>query len=438
MIWNPEYECMPRSLLEELQLRRLQSTVKWVYEHSPFYKARFDEIGLKPSDIKKLSDIPKLPFTVKDDLRDTYPYGMFAVPLDDVVRIHSSSGTTGKPIVVGYTKGDMNTWSEMTARVAMAAGAHAKDVAQVAFGYGLFTGGFGMHAGLERVGASVIPASSGNTERQIMIMKDFGTTILVSTASYALYIAEVGKEMGVDFAEMPLRLGLFGGEGMSDSMRREIEARLSISATDNYGLTEVLGPGVAGECAEKNGLHVNEDHFIVETIDPDTGEPLPRGEKGELVFTSLTKEAFPVIRYRTRDLSHLITEACACGRTTVRMEKVRARTDDMLIVRGVNVFPSQIEAVLLEIEGVEPHFQIILDRVGGLDQLQVNIEVTEEIFPDKMRQIVAFQNEVASRLQTVLGVKAKVKLVEPKTIERTTGKAKRVVDNRETELTPTS
>ncbi len=433
MIWNREYECMPRDKLEQLQLKRLQSTIKWAYEQSPFYRERLNAAGVKPVDIKSLEDLKRMPFTTKDDLRDTYPFGMFAVPLDEVVRIHSSSGTTGKPIVVGYTRGDMNTWSELTARIATAAGAHAKDIAQMAFGYGLFTGGFGMHAGLERIGATVVPVSAGNTERQVMIMKDFGSTVLVCTASYALYIAEVGKEMGVDFSKLPLRLGLFGGEPLSDSMRRGIEERLCISATDNYGLTEVLGPGVSGECEEKNGLHVNEDHFIVEVIDPDTGMSLGPGEMGELVFTSLTKEAFPVIRYRTRDLSRLIPEPCPCGRTNVRMEKVRARTDDMLIVKGVNVFPSQIESVLLEIEGVEPHFQIIVDRVGAMDQLEVLIEVTEEIFPDKMRQIVEFQDHVASRLQSVLGIKAKVRLVEPKTIERTTGKAKRVIDRRSIE-----
>lgn len=428
MIWNPEYECMPREKLRELQLRRLQTTVKWVYEKSPFCKTRFDEAGVRPSDVKSLEDIAKLPFTTKNDLRDTYPFGMFTVKMEDIVRVHSSSGTTGKPIVVGYTKADMNTWSELTARVSMAAGAHVKDIAQMAFGYGLFTGGFGMHAGLERLGAAVIPVSAGNTERQIMLMKDFGTTILVSTASYALYIAEVGEEMGVDFSGLPLRLGLFGGERMSSSMRREIEERLGISATDNYGLTEVLGPGVSGECGEKNGLHVAEDHFIVEVMDPATGEPLPPGEEGELVFTSLTKEAFPVIRYRTRDLSRLICDPCPCGRSNVRMERVRARTDDMMIIRGVNIFPSQIESVLSAIEGISPHFQIVVDRVGAMDQLEVIIEVTEAIFPDEMRRIVEFQNNVSARLHTVLGIKAMVKLVEPKTLERTTGKSKRVID----------
>ncbi|MCL4499301.1 MAG: phenylacetate--CoA ligase [Chloroflexi bacterium] len=440
MLWNPEYETMSKEHLAELQLRRLQSTAKWVYDHSPFYRRRFDGAGVKPSEIKTLEDITRFPFTTKTDLRDTYPFGMFAVPLDDVVRIHSSSGTTGKPIVVGYTRGDMNTWSELTARVATAAGAHPKDIAQMAFGYGLFTGGFGMHAGLERIGATVVPVSAGSTERQLMIMKDFGTTVLISTASYALYIAEVGKEMGIDFSKLPLRLGLFGGEALSDSMRREIESRLSIIATDNYGLTEVIGPGVSGECEEKNGLHINEDHFIAEVIDPQTGEKAPPGEEGELVFTSLTKEAFPVVRYRTGDISRLDLTPCPCGRTNVRMEKVRSRTDDMLIIRGVNVFPSQIESVLMEIEGIEPHFRIVVDRVGAMDQLEIEIEVTEEIFPDKMRKIVEFQNHVASRIQVSLGLKTKVRLVEPKTIERTTGKANRVVDKRteNEELSPSA
>ncbi|HZD60496.1 MAG TPA: phenylacetate--CoA ligase [Anaerolineae bacterium] len=431
MIWNPEYESMDRKKLKELQLKRLQALLKWVYNEVPFYKERFDDVGVKPSDIKSLEDIAKLPFTTKNDLRDTYPFGMFAVPMENVVRVHSSSGTTGKPIVVGYTRADINTWSELTARVAVAGGASAKDIAQMAFGYGLFTGGFGMHAGLERIGASVVPVSTGNTERQVMLMKDFGSTILVSTPSYALHIAEVGKSMDVDFSKLPLRIGLFGAERCSQGMRREIEERLRISATDNYGLTEVMGPGVAGECQEKDGLHINEDHFLVEVIDPSTGEPLGIEEEGEIVFTTLTKEAFPVIRYRTRDLTRLIEEPCRCGRTLVRMEQVRGRTDDMLIIRGVNVFPSQVESVLFEIEGLEPHYQIIVDRNGAMDTVELLVEVSNEVFQDEIKELLAFEHRIADRLNTVLGIRVNVKLVEPRSLERTSGKSKRVVDKRE-------
>lgn len=431
MIWNQEYECMDRERIYDLQQKRLHALVKWIYEEVPFYRDRMVENGLKPSDIKTLDDIAKLPFTVKDDLRDNYPFGMFAVPMEKVVRVHSSSGTTGKPIVVGYTRADLNTWSECTARVAMAGGATEKDVAHIAFGYGLFTGGFGIHAGLERIGASVVPASTGNTERQLMLMKDFGATVLVATPSYALHIAELGEEMGIDFEALPLRVGLFGAERCSEKTRTEIEKKLKISATDNYGLTEVIGPGVAGECEMKNGLHINEDHFLVETIDPDTGKPLPRGSIGEIVFTTLTKEAFPVIRYRTRDLSRIIDDRCECGRTLARMEKVHGRTDDMLIIRGVNVFPSQIESVLYEIEGIDPHYLMVVDRKGAMDYVELNVEVSGEIFNGDIRNLVTFERKVQERLQTVLGIKVSVKLVEPRTIERTSGKAKRVIDKRE-------
>jgi phenylacetate-CoA ligase len=431
MIWNPEYETLPRGKLKELQFTRLKTTLKWAYERVPFYRKKFEEKEVSPKDIRSLEDIVKLPFTEKEDIRDNYPYGLFAVPLQTVVRIHSSSGTTGKPIVVGYTRGDINTWAELTARIASAGGVTSSDVCQISFGYGLFTGGFGLHYGLERIGATVVPISAGNTERQIMIMKDFKTTVLICTPSYAFYIAEVGEEMGVDFSSLPLRLGLFGAEPWSEGMRREIEKRLGISATDNYGLTEVMGPGVSGECEAKEGLHVNEDHFLVEVVDPKTGEPLPSGKVGELVFTSLTKEAFPVIRYRTRDLSYLIDEPCSCGRTFVRMAKVRGRTDDMIVVRGVNVFPSQVESVLTEIEGVEPHFQIVVDRERALDKMEVLVEVSEKIFPDAMRKLVEFERKIEEKLQAVLGVKAEVKLVEPKTFARTAGKAKRVVDRRD-------
>jgi len=431
MIWNPEYETIDRKKLKELQLKRLHALLKWVYNEVPFYRERFENAGVKPSDVKALEDVVKLPFTTKDDLRDTYPFGMFAVPMENVVRVHSSSGTTGKPIVVGYTRADINTWSELTARIAVAGGATARDIAQMAFGYGLFTGGFGMHAGLERIGASVVPISTGNTERQVMLMKDFGSTVLVCTPSYALHIAEVGEAMGVDFSKLALRVGLFGAERCSERMRQEIEDRLRISATDNYGLTEVMGPGVAGECRFKNGLHINEDHLLVEIINPSTGEPVAPGEEGEIVFTTLTKEAFPVIRYRTRDLTRLIEEPCECGRTLARMEKVHGRTDDMLIIRGVNVFPSQVESVLFEIEGIEPHYQIIVDRHGAMDEVELLVEVSNEIFPGEMKELLEFERQIENKLNYVLGIKVDVKLVEPKTLERTSGKSKRVIDKRE-------
>jgi phenylacetate-CoA ligase len=430
MIWNPEYESMDREALAALQLRRLQTTVAWVYERVPFYRAQLEAAGLRPKDIRSLSDVRSLPFTDKTALRDTYPFGMFAVDLEHIVRVHSSSGTTGKPIVVGYTKGDLNTWTECTARVAAAAGITEKDRVQMAFLYGMFTGGWGMHYGIERIGATVIPAGSGNTERHIMMMQDFGTTALVGTPSYALYLAEVGEKMGVDFTKMPLRVGLFGGEPSGERMRDEIERRLGIRATDNYGLSEVMGPGVSGECECQCGLHLQEDHFICEIVDPVTGEPMPAGQEGELVITTITKEAFPVLRYRTHDLTVLNLEPCVCGRTLARMRKVRHRTDDMLIIRGVNVYPSQVEDVLLKIEGIEPHYLMVVDRVQGMDSLEIRIEVAEEIFSDIMADMVAFTRRVSDRLNSVLGLSAKVTLVEPGTIERSVGKAKHVSDLR--------
>ena len=431
MIWNPEYECMDREELAALQLRRLQMTVAWTYERVPYYRAKLDELGMKPRDIGSHDDIRRLPFTDKSALRDTYPFGMFAVPLDEVVRVHSSSGTTGKPIVVGYTRGDINTWTELTARVGAAAGVTRGDLVDMSFLYGMFTGGWGMHYGLERIGATIIPAGSGNTERHIMMMQDFGTTVLVSTPSYALYLAEVGEQLGVDFSTLPIRLGLFGGEPCSAAAKREIERRLGITATDNYGLSEVMGPGVSGECACQNGLHIAEDHVLWELVDPATGEPVGPGEQGEIVFTTLTKEAFPVLRYRTHDLTTVTTERCECGRTLARMERVRARTDDMLIIRGVNVFPSQIEDVLFRIEGISPHYLIVVDRKKGLDDLELRLEVADEVFSDIMADMVAFQNNVADRLQTVLGLRAKITLVEPGSIERSAGKSQRVLDRRE-------
>ena len=432
-IWNAEYESMARADLAELQLRRLKSVVAWVYERVPHYREALDARGVKPRDIKSLTDVRLLPFTDKTALRDTYPFGMFAVPMEQVVRVHSSSGTTGKPIVVGYTKGDLNTWTELTARIASAAGVTSHDRVQMAFLYGMFTGGWGMHYGIERVGATVFPAGAGNTERQLMMMRDFGTTALVCTPSYALYIAEVAEQSGIDLASSPLRLGLFGGEPSGEGMRAEIERRLGILATDNYGLSEVMGPGVSGECECQCGLHMAEDHFLFEVVNPETGEPVEEGEEGELIITTLTKEAFPVLRYRTHDLTVIDTKPCACGRTMARMRKVRARTDDMLIIRGVNVYPSQIEDALLQVEGVEPHYLIVVDRIGAMDSLEVRIEVAEDVFSDMMADMVAFTKRVSDRIQSVVGLQAKVTLVEPGTIERTAGKARRVVDNRPTD-----
>lgn len=431
MIWDIEHECMERDALKALQLQRLQATVSWVYERVGHYRDKLDAAGVRPSDIRSLSDLSLLPFTDKRALRDTYPYGMFAVPLDEVVRVHASSGTTGKPIVVGYTRDDLDVWTECTARVAAMAGVTSADRVQMAFLYGMFTGGWGMHYGIERIGATVFPAGSGNTERHLMMMQDFGTTALVATPSYALYLAEVGEKLGIDFSALPLRLGLFGGEPSGEAMRAEIERRLHIRATDNYGLTEIIGPGVSGECECASGMHINEDHFIPEIVDPATGEVLPEGEEGELVLTAVTKRAFPVLRYRTHDLTTLDRSRCACGRTLTRMRKVRHRTDDMLIIRGVNVFPSQVEDVLLRVEGIEPHYQIVVDRVSGMDRLEIRIEVAEGVFSDAMADMVAFTGNVSDRLKTTLGLTAKVTLVEPGAIERTAGKARRVVDNRQ-------
>ncbi len=430
MIWN-EAERLPRKELEKLQLERLKKIVEWVYNRVPFYRKKFDEAGVKPEDIKHLQDIQKLPFTTKDDLRDNYPFGMFAVDLEDVVRVHASSGTTGKPTVVGYTKNDIELWAEVMARTLAAAGVTKKDIVQNAYGYGLFTGGLGVHYGAEKLGATVVPMSGGNTQKQVMLMKDFGSTVLACTPSYSLNIYEVAKEMGVDIKELPLRVGVFGAEPWSENMRREIESKMGIDAIDIYGLSEIIGPGVASECIEaKEGLHVFENHFLVEIINPETGEVLPYGEKGELVFTTLTKEAFPLIRYRTRDISWLNPEPCKCGRTTVRMARVTGRTDDMLIIRGVNVFPSQIEHILLEYEGLSPHYLIIVDRKGALDTMEIQIEVTEEIFSDEIKKLEWLAKKIENDIKDLIGVSAEVKLVEPKTIERSMGKAKRVIDKR--------
>ena len=431
MIWNPEYECMDRTALHLLQLRRLQMTTSWAYERVSYYRSQMDERGVRPRDIRTLEDVRRLPFTDETVLRDASSFGMFALPLEEVVRIHSSAGATGEPIVVGYSRGDINTWTELTARVVAAAGVQRGDLVQMAFPYGMSTSGWGMHFGVERLGATTIPAGSGQSERQLLMMLKFGTTALVSTPSYALFLAEQGEDLGIDLSSLKLRLGLFGGEPCSDRMKAEIETKFGIRATDNYGLSEAMGQGVAGECDRACGLHVNEDHLLLEIVDPATGEPLDYGEEGELVITTLTKEAFPVLRYRTHDLTALDPSRCECGRTLVRMRKVRQRTDDMLIVRGVNFFPSQIEEVLVRIEGARPHYLIVLGRRKDVYDLEVRLEVEEHIFSDVMGDMVALQRSVADRLQSVLGLRTCVTLVEPGAIERAVGKARRVLDLRD-------
>jgi phenylacetate-CoA ligase len=431
MIWNDEFETLPREAMEALHLKRLRDLTDRVYSTVPFYRRKLTEIGYKPGDLRKLEDLSRLPFTTKDDLRENYPFGLFAVPMERVVRIHASSGTTGKPVVVGYTRRDVDTWSELMARTLSCGGTTSGDIVHNAYGYGLFTGGLGAHYGAEKIGAAVIPMSGGNTKRQILIMKDFGSTILCCTPSYALNIAEVMAEEGVEPSQLRLKCGLFGAEPWTEGMRREIEKKLHIHALDIYGLSEVIGPGVASECIEeKHGLHVFEDHFIPEVIDPETGKPLPHGEAGELVFTTLTKEAFPVLRYRTRDISRLLPTACSCGRTLLRMERISGRTDDMLIIRGVNVFPSQIESVLMAVEGVEPYYQLVVSREGTLDVLEVHVEVNESIFTDEIKGLERLAKRVEDEIKDLLGVSCKVRLVEPKTIQRSEGKAKRVIDKR--------
>ncbi|HZV46208.1 MAG TPA: phenylacetate--CoA ligase [Thermodesulfovibrionales bacterium] len=430
MYWEGEKECINREALKQLQLERLQSTVLRVYMNVPFYRKKFDELRIDPDAFRSLGDLSKLPFTSKDDLRMSYPYGMFAVPLREVVRVQASSGTTGMPTAVGYTRNDIKNWSNLAARILVAGGVTQNDIVQIAFDYGLFTGALGLHYGAERVGASVIPISGVNTRRQVKIMQDFKTTALMCTPSYALSIADTIMEMGINVNSLSLKYGLFGAEPWSESMRHELQEKLKIVATDNYGLSEVMSPGVAGECSERNGLHINEDHFLVEVVDPETLEPLPEGKTGELVITTLTKEAFPVIRFRTRDLTSLITEPCSCGRTFIRMNKVMGRTDDMIKIRGITVFPSQIESVLFEIEGTEPHYQIILDRKAAVDELTVLVEVSESIFFDQVRKQKDFIERIKARLASELGISVEVKPVEKQTLERSGGKAKKVVDKR--------
>lgn len=431
MYWDQEFETMPREKLRELQLERLKLTLDRVYKNVPSYRKAMEERGVRPSDIKTLDDLTKLPFTIKQDLRDNYPFGMFAASMEEVVRVHASSGTTGKPTVVGYTRNDIRTWSQLMARSLTMAGATRGDVVQNAYGYGLFTGGMGVHYGAELVGATVIPISGGNTGRQLMIMQDFGATILTCTPSYALFLAEEGDNNGIDFKKLPLKAGIFGAEPWSERMRKQLEAKLDIMALDIYGLSEVMGPGVSMECSAQQGMHIYEDHFVAEIIDPDTGDPLPFGQQGELVLTSLTKEAFPIIRYRTRDITVLTDDPCSCGRTHVRMRRVTGRTDDMLIIRGVNVFPSQVESILLEFGETEPHYQLVVDRKGNLDDLEIWVELSEQWFSDKVRQLEEVGDRLKERIGSVLGISARIKLVEPRTIPRSEGKAKRVVDRRE-------
>jgi phenylacetate-CoA ligase len=435
MIYNEEFETLPRAALEALQLKRLKSMLQRIYVHVPFYRNSLDKSGISPSDIKDLEDLQKLPFTYKQDMRDSYPYGLFAAPMEDIVRIHASSGTTGKPTVVGYTRKDIDIWSELMARSFVAAGVHKGDIIHNAYGYGLFTGGLGAHYGAERLGASVIPMSGGNTKKQIMIMQDFGSTVLTCTPSYSLFMAEAAREEGVDFRKLDLRVGIFGAEPWSEEMRGDIEAKLNLCAIDIYGLSEIMGPGVAIECFEaKRGLHIWEDHFIPEIIDPDTGEVLPTGEQGELVITTITKEGIPLLRYRTRDITSIDYEPCACGRSHARIARMSGRSDDMLIIRGVNVFPSQIESILMGIEGVEPHYLLIVDRKDNLDTLEVQVEVDERLFSDEVKHLQTLAHTIEKQIKDMLGVTCRARLVEPRSITRSEGKAKRVIDNRRTGL----
>jgi phenylacetate-CoA ligase len=431
MFFNEEFETLPRPALEALQLKRLQTVLERVYANVPYYKASFDRAGIKPADVKNLDDLQRLPFTTKQDMRDSYPYGLFAAPMEEIVRIHASSGTTGKPTVVGYTRKDIEIWSELMARSFVSAGAHKGDIIHTAYGYGLFTGGLGAHYGAERLGASVIPISGGNTKRQIMIMQDFGSTVLTCTPSYSLFMAEEARTEGIDIKNLKLRVGIFGAEPWSEAMRGEIETKLNLDAIDIYGLSEIMGPGVAIECIEaKQGLHIWEDHFIPEIINPETCQRVAEGERGELVITTITKQGIPLIRYRTRDITSITYEPCICGRSHARITRMSGRSDDMLIIRGVNVFPSQIEAILVGIEGVEPHYLLVVDRSGNLDTLEVQVEVDEQLFSDEIKVLQKLARRIEKEIKDMLGVTCSAKLVEPKTIPRSEGKARRVIDNR--------
>ena len=430
MIWNDFIECMDRERLTKLQSDRLSVMVERLYYNVPFYRNLFQKNGIEPGDINSVDQLKYLPFTTKQDLRDNYPFGLFAVPKSEVVRVHASSGTTGKPTVVGYTRKDIGTWSEVMARTLTAAGAGKTDVLHIAYGYGLFTGGLGVHYGAEKIGATVIPMSGGNTQRQLQLMEDFGSTIIACTPSYALFLAEAIYEAKIPISNMKLKVGVFGAEPWTEEMRKEIEEKLKIKAIDIYGLSEVIGPGVASECAHQKGLHVFEDHFIPEIIDPNTLEVLPYGQLGELVFTCITKEALPLLRYRTRDLTILNPEKCSCGRTIIRMQKCLGRSDDMLIIRGVNVFPSQIETVLLEMSETKPHYLLIVDRINNLDVMEIWVEVDEQFFSDEIKKLEGLKKKIQHNIESTLGISANIKLVEPKTIERSEGKSKHVIDKR--------
>ncbi|MBQ4157277.1 MAG: phenylacetate--CoA ligase [Clostridia bacterium] len=429
-IWNPQIECMDREEIIKLQNERLRNVVKLEYDRVPLYRERMDKKGIKPEDIRTIDDLKYLPFTEKTDLRDTFPYGLFAADKKDIVRIQGSSGTTGKPIVSGYTQNDIDVWTEMMARTLTAGNADENSIVQVCYGYGLFTGGLGAHQGASKIGAMTIPMSSGNTQRQLMMMQEMGTTHLCCTPSYALYLGESIREMGIDRNSLKLRCGFFGAEPWTEEMRKQIEELLGVDALDIYGLTEIAGPGVSFECLEKNGMHVNEDHVIPEIIDPATEMPLPYGEKGELVFTTITKTGMPMLRYRTHDICRLHDEKCACGRTLVRMERLMGRTDDMLVIRGVNVFPSQIESVLVGVHGVAPHYMLIVDRQKATDSLEIQVEVTDEMFSDSIGGLDLIKKEIVEKIKSVVGIKAQITLVAPHTIPRSEGKAKRIIDKR--------
>lgn len=422
---------MSREQMRELQGERLRKTVHHVYHNTPFYRDKMQQAGITPDDIRSIDDIVKLPFTTKQDLRDNYPYGLFAVPMSEIIRLHASSGTTGTPTVVGYTRKDLSIWSEMIARCLSAFGADKHDIFSVAYGYGLFTGGLGLHYGVENLGATVIPMSSGNTSKQIQLMHDFGPTALACTPSYALFLAEAIKASKYDLEEFRLRIGIFGGEPWSENMRRDIEAKLNVTAYNIYGLSEIMGPGVSHECQAKDGSHIIEDHFFPEIISPDTLDPLPYGTQGELVFTTISKEGIPLLRYRTKDLCSLTDEPCSCGRTNVRMSRIVGRSDDMLIIRGVNVFPSQIESVILELEEFEPHFMLTVDRKNNLDTLEIQVELRAECYSDEMSKMMELKRKISHRVQSVLGISADIKLVEPRTIPRSEGKSQRVIDKRQ-------
>jgi phenylacetate-CoA ligase len=431
MIWNPDFETLSRKDMERLQAQRLGRLVDILYRRVPFYRKKMDGLGVKPIDIQGTKDISRLPLTTKDEMREVYPYGLLATDMHEIVEIHTSSGTTGKPVVDAYTAGDIDVWSEVMARTLATGGTTKRDIVQNAFGYGLFTGGLGVHYGARRIGATVIPISGGNTKRQVAILQDFKTTVLACTPSYSLYLAEGGKEEGLDFSKLGLKAGFFGAEPWSETMRKEIQEKLHLLAIDIYGLTEIIGPGVASECENQKGLHIFEDHFYPEIIDPKTGKVLPDGEKGELVVTTLTKEGTPILRYRTRDITYLDHSPCPCGRTSVRMHRVLGRTDDMLIIRGVNVFPSQIEDVILAIEGVEPHYQLIVERRDQLDELEVQVEMNEKMFSDEIGKLERIEKKIEAELYGTLNIHTRVKLVEPKSIARSEGKAKRIIDKRQ-------